>query len=467
MEGKEKIKKEDKIKIVKRKPKTKVMTDLKGNVIQPTKNVQESKKSKIKKHFNKYKKLYFLVASIVLLVILIMLTYSGIRSLVLNKKYGKYEKIMDNYGFSTIYNNKTAKSSEKVTRIEMVKMVLASIYNTEEVGSRGFEPQGEFDGDEWASLAKAFGIIRKEYITKENYDKPATELETLMTYLNARDSALDIPVSSTKESKFKNLQSYTEDERKYINDAAENGIIENNTKKIKLKDKIYKGELNKLVVTFVEKYNTIAPEGETLVLKEESKPSNAEIYPYILYSVDKEVYEYEPVYWSKQDYRTPLETYKHRKEYYPQVEHRAELIYNTILNVDYKTINNEKFSNTLKEFFRYDYSEEINAYVEHVKNNKITIEGKAEVQFPIFYLDGLRHRARVKLIFEIKNAETNKNILLGDLTNEDEITYKNKKYEIYVDVPMGPTLFSNSMFIDLEPVVQIMVNKEADSINEL
>ena len=44
-----------------------------------------------------------------------------------------------------------------------------------------------------------------------------------------------------------------------------------------------------LVIKFVEKYNTIAPEEETLVTKEESKPENADIYPYILYSVDKEL----------------------------------------------------------------------------------------------------------------------------------------------------------------------------------
>lgn len=453
--------------VLKKEKKGKVITDLSGNVIKPNKNMYVEKKNKFKEHIRKNKKTYRMIIIAVIALILIISVYIGIQSIILNKKYGKYEKIMDNYGFSELYTNKEAKAGERVTRIEMLKIVIASTYNITEVESKGFIAQGEYNGDEWANLAKAFGIIDKDYITKDNYDEPASELEAIKTYINARDKILNIPITSEKESKFKNLQSYTEEERKYINDAAQNGLIENTNKTVKLNKKLIKGKFNKIVITFINTYNTIAPKGETLVLKEESKPSNASIYPYILYSVDKEVYEYEPIYGAEPDYQTPVQTYKYRKDYYSQVEYRSELLYDTILNVDYKTIDKDKFFNTLNEFLRYNYSEEIKSYVDYVKKNKIVIEGKSEVQFPIFYLDGIRYRARIKLTFEIKNSDTDKNLLLGDALNEEEITYKNKKYEVYIDLPMGSTLFSNSMFVDLEPVIQMMVNdKEASNLNE-
>lgn len=451
----------------KKESKAKVITDLDGNVIQKERPKKEKMTNIIKKHISKYKKIYTIVMLAIIGILLVFGIYLGIRNLILYKKYGKYEKEMDNYGFSSIYNNGTAKSSQKVTRIEMIKMVIASVYNITEVESKGFLPQGEYDGDEWASLAKAFEIIDKDYVTKENYDKVATQMEALMIYTKARNKILDIPLSSTKESSFKNLQSYTTEERAYINDAVEQELIKDSKKNIKLNKDMFKGEFNQLVITFVERYNTIAPEGETLVLKEESKPSNADVYPYILYSVDKEVYEYEPIYGDFVDYKTPAETYKYRKDYYSQVEYRAELYYNAILNVDYTTINKDEFYKTVDEFLRHDYDEEINEYVDYVKEHKIKIEGTAKVQFPIFYLDGIRYRARVKLTFKIVNADTDKNLLLGDVRRSDEVTYKNKEYTIFIDAPMGTTYYGRSLLLDMEPIIDLMVNdKEASNLNE-
>ena len=105
--------------------------------------------------------------------------------------------------------------------------------------------------------------------------------------------------------------------------------------------------------------------------------------------------------------------------------------------------------------------------IKHRKTNKIIIEGKAEAQLPVFYLDGVRYRARIKLTFEIKNSDTDKNILLGDSNRENEVTYKNKKYTVYIDAPMGTTLLNNSLLLDLEPVIDLMVNdKKASNLNE-
>lgn len=464
----EELKKE---KIVKSKKSTerkslkKKSTGKSGENIQPTNEKNKNRKERIKKHFNKYKKLYKLIISIILIVAVGILAYVGIRNYILVKKYGKYEKKMDDYGFSLMYNNETAKSSEYVTRVEMVKIIIGSILNTTEVSSRGFVSTEKFENDEWVEMAKAYGIIDKKYITEENFDHVATYKDALVIYLKAREKIMDIAVSSKSESRFKNLNSYTEEERAYINDAVENDLIENSNNKLKINKNMVKGEFNKLVVKFVEKYNTIIPEGETLVTKQESKPENANIYPYILYSVDKEVYEYKQFGEGGPDYRTPVETYKYKKDYYDQVEYRSEIYYNQILNVDYRTIDKEKFLKTTDEFLRFDYTDIISKYVDYVKENDIIIEGKAKVQLPIFYLDGISYRARIKLIFEIKNSKTDKNLLLGDSQRANGVTYKNKKYEIYIDAPMGTTMFGQSLLLDMEPIIDLMINDTEASAN--
>lgn len=440
--------------------KTKKITDLKGNEIKVEKkeNKKVSLKDKIKKHIKKYKKIYRLILLALIAVFVVLAIYVGIRNYMLFKKYGKYENAMNSYGYSILYNNESPKSYEKVTKVEMVKIILSSIYNTTEIESRGFNTKGNFEGEEWVKAAEAFDIVKKEEINKDNYDEIATRKEAVIAYLNARSKLMDIPVSSKKESSFKNLQSYTQEERMYINDAVENGLIKNSKKKINLEEKMYKGQFNELVVKFVEEYNTVAPEGETIVTKKDSKPSNSDIYPYILYSVPKEVYEYELINENGVDYASPVETFKYRKDYYGQVEFRAEDYYNRILNIDYKTINKDTFVEETNYFLRFDYSDVIKEYVDYVIANKIVIEGTAQVQFPVFYLDGIRYRARIKLSFEIKNSNTDKNILLGDTYRATEVTYKNKKYEVYIDAPMGTTMLSKSLMLDMEPVIDLMVN---------
>ena len=450
-----------------KKSKERVMTDLEGNVIHKDKTENQGKKGVLKEHLRKYRKLYKKLILVLCVIVAVIALCIGVRNYVINKIYRSYEEKMEAYGFSILYDNESAKSSEKVTRLEMVKIILSSIYNKTEVESIGFGPQGIFDGDEWAKTAEAFEVIDKGYITKDNYDEIATYKEAITIYLNARNKLMDIPISNTKESSFKNLQSYSQEERNYINDATENGLIKDNKKNLKLDNRMFKGQFNELVVRFVEKYNTLAPEGDTIVTKDESKPSNYEIYPYILYSVEKEAYEYKGVNEDGVDYKTPVETYMYKKDYYSQMQYRTEDYYNTILNIDYRTVNKDEFLEKTDRFLRYDYSDSIKEYIDYVKTNKIVIEGKATVQLPVFYLDGIRYRARVKLSFEIKNSDTDKNILLGDITRNTEVTYANKKYEIYIDAPMGTTLLSKSLMLDMEPIIDIMVsNQEASALSE-
>lgn len=429
------------------------------------------KKKKIeRKHVpKKVKRILAIVFGIIIIVVIAIVSYISLKNYFINKKYKKYEEKMEAYGFDMLYDNGKATSSEKVTKKEMVKIIMSSVYNITEVGSLGFSSEEEYDGQNWVKTALVYKLVEKNSIGKKNYNEGATYKETIMAALNARKEKLDIPVSSTKEASFKNLNSLKEDIRKYINDAVENEIIEDSKKSIKLEQKICKGQLNQIVVNIVEKYNTIVPEGETIVTKKESLPSNYEIYPYILYSVDKEVYEYDLIKDWEDDYKSPKETYKYRKDYYNQVTHRTEQYYNAILNINYNDITVEKFKNEAGKFLRIAYDNEYySEYVEYVKNNKIVIEGTAKVQMPIFYIDGISYRVRVKLTFKVLNSDTDKNLIFGDLKRSAGVKYKSKEYTIYVDASLGTTLFNKSLKLDDYAIIDTIVSdKNAREKSEL
>ena len=459
----------------KKKPKVRpqnITTDLQGNIVQNTnKKIKKEKRNILKTmciHIRKHEKIYGILSLAILFFVLVYLGYILIRNYNLNKRYGKYEKRMDTYGFSLMYNNKNSESSAKVTRLEMVKVILSSVKNITEVESIGFGEQGIFEGDAWSTTAEAFGIIDKGYITKDNYDESVSYWEIIQAYLRARSNLQELPATYTKESSFKNLQSLNDTQKQYINDLVENQIIPDSKKKISLNDYAFKGQMNEITVNSVEKYNVIAPEGETLVLKDESKPSNYNDYAYILYSVDKEVYEYETIKADEKDYVSPGKLYKYRKDYYDQILNRSEYYYNEILNVDYTTITNENFMERVDKFFRYAYDDQyFYDYVKYVKENKIIIEGTAKLQMPIIYLDGIRYRARIELNFEVKSADIDKNLLFGDLLSENEITYKDNKYKIYIDAPMGTSILSNGIRLDLEPINTIVVGGVVRNSHEM
>ena len=100
----EQVKKEKKVKKLGRKKthntKKKEITDLNGNTIKSEEIKKISKKEKFTMHVKKYKRIYRLVLILLFAIAVVFFGYIGIRNYILSKKYGKYEKRMNNYGFS-------------------------------------------------------------------------------------------------------------------------------------------------------------------------------------------------------------------------------------------------------------------------------------------------------------------------------------------------------------------------------
>lgn len=430
---------------------------------QDTKEQESSKKEKnFFKHIKKNKKIYLTSLIVIVIAIIVFLVVYGINLYLINKEYAKYEEKMETYGFNMLYNNKAVTSYEKVSNLEAVKLVLGTIYNTYDASSIGYQPEGEYEGDEWIKTAEAFGILEENKINKDNINKNISYWDFIKMYMNGRNKKLELKISSTKESKFKNLNSLTQEQKQYINDMAENGIIKNTSKKLDLDKDIIKGQINEIVVNYIEKYNAIVGKNETLVTKKESMPSNSYLYPYIVYSIPNEVYEIEHINENKTGYISPKELYKDKKEYYNQMEYRIVNYYQEILNVNYETIDASTLKTKLEDYLLYNYEDSIfEDYANYVKENKIIVEGTAKVLLPIVYYDGIDFRIRTRLEFKIVNSDTNQNILFGDIKeNTDKpVTYKNKEYKVYVDIPMTSLINTISYRTEIKSVINILSDK--------
>lgn len=437
---------------------------------------KEPKVKKEKKHFfkkmlesiEKNRKYYIISLVMLALIAVVIALIILINRFVINKKYSKYEEKMDTYGFSLLYDNESAKSYEKVTNLEGVKLVLGTVYNTYDASYIGYQPLGEYDGDEWVRTAVAFGILEEGKITKENINDNMSYWDFIKMFLNARNKELELAISSTTESKIKNLNSFTQEQKQYINDLAENGLIKNTKQKLNLDKDIIKGQINEIVVNYVDKYNSLVDKDETLVLKEDSKPANKDYYPYIVYSIPNEVYEIKHVGQDEPNYMSPKAVYKYKKEYYKQMENRLTDYYNIILNVNYKNINKDEFKNKLDDLLLYGYDDSVfEEYVNYIKENEIVLEGSSKALLPIMYYDGIDFRLRVKLEFKIISSKTDKNIVFGDLYNNSDtsVTYKEKEYSIYVDAPMSSLLNVTSYRTEITSIINILSDKSGVSEN--
>lgn len=432
------------------------------------KNEPVDKKAK-KKTDKRVVKSRITIAIIIVSILLVGLAVYGIISLINYNKYKPYigfEETMKTYGFDKVYNNESAKTGESITKSEAIKMILACMFNTSDISGFAKEPEGDdnYENAIWVEYAKFRGIISDSDINKDNAKDKATYIEVIRYLANAKTKILEKELDSAPSMKVKDLDNYKSDEQVAIEDMIANEIITINTKKINGDKHIFKGQMNELISNFAIKYNTITVNGEKVNINEDKMPSNKDQYPYTLASVDKSVYEKEFYVDDENNFKSPKELYTVKKEYYTQIQEIAEGYYDTILNVDYNTINYEDMKDNILQYVLYG-TEGLEEYVNYVKSNKIIIQGKSTVMFPIIYFDGLEYNVRMKLEFEIKNSNTRDNLLYMDPINSDstKVKYDNDKYTVYIDAKMGNAIGgSNALYNDNITIVNLLLNGQKD-----
>lgn len=406
---------------------------------------------------------------LVFIVIVIISVICGSLVLIKNKKYKPYkayEEKVKIYGFDKVYNNGRANTVDGITKSEAIKMVIAITFNMSDISGIAKAPEGDnnYDNATWVEYAKYRGIITDSDINKDNYKDKATYIEVIRYLATAKTKILEKELDSAVQLKVKDIEKYKTDEQVAIEDMVQNEIIKINTRKINGNKHIFKGQMNELIANFVEKYNTITVNGEKLNINEEKMPSNKEVYPYTVTSVDKSIYEKEFNVDDENNFINPKDLYTVKKEHYQQIQEIAEGYYDLILNVDYNNIDYEKLKNKISKYVLYGTSG-LKEYVDYVKEHKIQIEGKSSVMFPVIYYNGIEYVVRMKLEFEIKNTDTRNNLLYMDPINRTNknIKYENDKYVIYIDAKMGNSISgSNALYNNNSMIYDLLLKDQKD-----
>lgn len=427
-------------------------------------NAAKENNIKIKNRIKLKSEKIYIISTIVIVIILVIASFltTYLRSMKY-KPYIKYEEKMKTYGFDKMYDNKTAKTDELVTKSEALKIALASVFNTYDISGFAAE-HNEYPNAIWVEYAK-YTEITKEDININNYSDKVKYIDVISYLENCKLKFLkDQPIKDT-EVNLKDISKYKTEEQAAIKDMVANKIIYVLSTNLNGKKNIFKGQLNEMVVNFVEKYNTITMSGDKINVNPEKIPSNADQYPYTITTVDKTIYEKEIIEDFPTESLTPKEMYTYKKDLYPQIQRYSEEFFNNILSIDYKTITEDNLREKLEPYLIAKPNENsIKAYVKHVIDNEIVIEGICKLQVPIIYSDGFSYRARLKLTFEIKSSKTKDNILYLDFSNGYKKTYTQTSYDILVDYFLTNGIGSNNMYMAETDLYNALLDKDKSGI---
>ncbi len=379
------------------------------------------------------------------------------------RMYEKYESKMNIYGFTKVYDNTECTTSQKVKKAEAIKMVLSCTYNVSDIEGIAVGIEETYPNSIWVEYAKKQGIVGMDEITAENAQEPVKYQEVLVWFYNVKTKILDIQPNTEQLVNVKDINAYNADQKLAINDLINNNIIVESTKRINGNKKMYKGQLNELVINFAEEYNTITVGDAKLNINADKIPTNVSMYPYTLASVLKETYEIPFINEGKERFISPINFYPDNKEYYAQVKSFVENYYKYLINVNYENISVEQMNRNLKKYALNELDKDaVEDYVDYVKRKKIKLTGTATVQLPCVYFDGEVYRVRTKLNFKIESSTTDENILYYD--NEyGDVNYSSKEYEIYIDAVLSKNEVSESLFNE-ERAICTMLSKPTSTI---
>ena len=408
------------------------------------KKEENKKKSSKEKKDNKTKNIVIIV-SICLAVIIVFFVINLITTNIEYSKYERYEEKMNSYGFNKLYDNSSAKTSEKVTKSEAVKMAIGVCLNTYDISGIAKMPTEEYQNAMWVLYAQDIGIANASEVNKDTSSNKVKYVDVIKYFVNAKKLLLNTSLINEPKKQITDINKYTGFEQEAILDMLSNDILQEVSGSLKGNKKVFKGKLNEIVVNFIEKYNIL---GENMQTDPAKMPSNASEYAYISKDVEKEAYEKEFIIDTQEQYKSPKQCYLDKKQSYTQMKDKIERYYNTLLNVDYQKTTKESLKNDLNNLTLSGTNENtLNEYVEYIKQNNIKLVGSAKVQDPIIYYDGLSYRIRTKLDFKVESSNTTDNLLYVDFQTGKSTRYDKKDYSIYVDVSFGSALKTGTYYL--------------------
>ena len=180
-------------------------------------------------------------------------------------------------------------------------------------------------------------------------------------------------------------------------------------------------------------------------------PKNYKDYPYILADIPNEMYEMKVYASDPNESLTSRQLYEtdymvKDKEIVQGWKMHAEQYYNLLLNVDYRTIDYKWAETVLSHKNKWNNYQinDLKAYVDWVKKNKIVIEGALEAEPSMLFYNGYAQTyIRSKFTFTLKEFKEYKNLIYDDTLGAKNFA-KGQQYEGYTDVPMGTNVMDSS-----------------------
>ena len=429
----------------------------------PSYQNEEERREEIKQNNKKYRIRTILLSVLAIVIVAAVIITSIIIANINYSKYEKYEDKMDLYGFSQVYDNGRANTRDKVTKSEAVKMVLACLYNVPSIEGIALPTEETYSNAIWVEYAIKQGFVTREEVNASNADDKVRYQEVLVWLYNIKAKALNIEPDTEDNFNVKDINAYNADQQLAIKDLLNSGVITVNTNRINGTQKLYKGKLNELIVNFAEEYNTITVGNSKININLEKIPSNADRYTYTLANVNKDIYEIPFVNDGKEGFISPIDYYPANKQYFTQIKTYVEGYYDYLLTVDYNNISIQQMKRKLKKYAYVEFSdEELQKYVDYVKNNKIKLNGKSTAQFPCVYFDGTDYRVRVKLEIVVENSDTKENLLFGDT----KTTYSDTQATIYIDAILAKNETSETLFVVNTPISKMVVKNSGSVLSK-
>ncbi len=405
-------------------------------------NVKNSKeKNKVKKDRHISKIWFILLAILVIAIPGIIWIISELS--IDYTPYESYFNTMDIYGFNTIYDNESAKMSEKVNYAEAVKLILSTVLQIDDL-PKYIQEEESYKDENWIEFAQSLEFVSNSEEMQKEYSKHISYIDCISLLAKAKSSLLEEELTTSVTPNFSDFDEYTNEEQIAIKDMVANKIIDNSSEKLNAKKDVRKAYLNQMIVNFVRQYNLITVNGAKLNINPEKSPSNEESYPYILSNVSKNVYEMSFYIKNPDKFISPKNLFKDQRKNYKVIDEKVSSYFDTILNVDYEKINAEMFNLLLEESLLYKPDmRKLNDYIEYVKKNKIKMSGEANVIFPVVYYDGEDYRVRVKVTYKLESSDDLTNVVYLD--DNSKKTYEIGEHSMYLEVPLQE--MSQNMFI--------------------
>ena len=426
----------------------------------------EEERLKIRKEKDRKDKIRNTIIAVAIITVIIAI---GVLSYILiNLNYSKYEHYetkMKIYGFDIVYDNGSAKTKEKVTRSEAIKMILSCVYNVPDIEGIAMSTDKTYSNAIWVEYAKKQGIVGQEEITEENADDRVKYQEVLVWLYNVKSKILQQTPDTEAKVEVKDINAYNADQRLAIYDLINSNVIVTNTKNINGNQRLFKGKLNELIVNFAEEYNTITVADARININDERLPSNVAEYPYTLSGISKDIYELDFINRGANGFILPVDFYAENKQYYAQIKDFVESYYTYLVNIDYNDITVEQMKRRLKKYALEEFDDDaLNEYVEYVKQNNIKLTGTVQAQLPCIYFDGENYRVRIKIEMKVESSNTNTNLLFDDFLSGN-IEYNEKEYTLYADVIMAKIENSDTLFVKEGTIETMLVKNESDIVN--